>query len=206
VGNINAEPGNAIYGSDSKTLAGRAFFNEKILDKTFHVSSTSFFQTNTAQMERVVKDILEHLPSKLGTVIDTYCGGGIFSLFLAGRAEKVLGIEEEAANLLDASANQKTNAVANVEWIKARAEEAIANTPDADLVMLDPPRQGLASEVVQALLEKRPKQIIYLSCDPATLARDCGLLTRGGYAIERVKPFDFFPHTYHIETLVYLKA
>lgn len=204
VENINPIKGNIIYGEESRALWGRPYYHEKILDKTFRISATSFFQTNTAAAEKIVEDVLRHWPGQR-LAVDAFCGTGVFTLFLADRAEKVIGIEEVSSSLQDAGINQSLNHAKNIEWRQGRVEEMLpALEEQPGLILVDPPREGLKPEALSALLKIRPPHLIYLSCDPATLARDLAGLVAGGYRITRIQPFDLFPHTYHLETLVYL--
>ncbi len=207
VENINPVKTNIIYGIKNHVLWGRDNYFETILNKRFKVSTLSFFQTNTLQAEKIVRHVLEHLPENLSLAVDAFSGVGLFSLFLADKAQKVIAIEEATSSYEDAIENQKINNQNNIVWIKNKVEIVLQNMKEKpDLIFLDPPREGLRPETQTALLRQKPKFLIYLSCDPATLARDIKILTEGGYQVTEIVPFDLFPQTYHIETLVYLQA
>ncbi|MBI4370486.1 MAG: 23S rRNA (uracil(1939)-C(5))-methyltransferase RlmD [Elusimicrobia bacterium] len=204
--NVNPAKTNVIYGSQSTAIWGKPFYHEKILDRTFRISAASFFQTNTVQAEQMVEDILTSVPKRLSTVVDAFSGVGLFALFLAQRSKKVVAIEENPGSRDDAIVNAKLNGIKGIDWICAKTEKAIKHIgSQLDLVVLDPPRQGVAPSALGALIGRPPKQLIYVSCDPVTLARDLRILVDGAFEVVRVAPFDLFPHTYHLETVVYLK-
>ncbi|MBI2070092.1 MAG: 23S rRNA (uracil(1939)-C(5))-methyltransferase RlmD [Elusimicrobia bacterium] len=207
VENVNPKKTNIIYGSASRALWGRPYYHEKILNKTYRISATSFFQTNTAQAEKIIDDVIKHLPGRFDVAVDAYSGVGLFTLFLAERAKQVIAIEEHPGSYEDARINGRSNGHDNIEWQNSRVENRLPGLAGApDLVFLDPPRQGLDPKAAKALINLKPKKIVYLSCDPKTQARDIGLLADAGYTLERLVPFDLFPHTYHIETLAYLAS
>ncbi|MFC1522525.1 23S rRNA (uracil(1939)-C(5))-methyltransferase RlmD [Elusimicrobiota bacterium] len=206
VQNINPRKTNVIYGPITQTIWGKNYIHEKVLNKTLRISATSFFQTNTEQAENIVRDMINNVPRKITMAVDAYCGAGLFSLFLADKAQRVLAIEENPQSIQDGIFNQKINRYSNIAWIRSKVEAAFNNirgTPD--LIFLDPPREGIGEPVARQLIRMRPRDIIYLSCDPTTLARDIRILTSEKYLLQRVVPFDLFPHTYHIETIAYLR-
>lgn len=180
-------------------------FDEYILDQGFIVSPLAFLQVNHKQTEILYSLVLEWAGlSEKETVWDLYSGIGTISLALARHAKKVIGIEENPYATNDARINAEMNSLHNAEFIQGKAEERIEHTQVPDVVVVDPPRAGLHAKVTEKLIELRPARIIYVSCDPGTLARDLGRLARGGYSIERVQPVDMFPWTYHVETVVSL--
>jgi 23S rRNA (uracil1939-C5)-methyltransferase len=186
---------------DPVILAGDDYIVIEVLGRPFKVSAASFFQVNTRMAAKMVEHLLETLPvSPTATLLDVYCGVGLFSAFFAPRVKKVIGIEAAPSSCEDFAVN--LDEFDNVELYEAPAEEVLPHLPDyADLVILDPPRAGLDRAVIDALLAKKPETIAYVSCDPATLARDAARLLAGGYKLKQVTPFDLFPQTYHIESI-----
>ena len=207
---------------------GQLSLEEEILDRCFRVSAASFFQVNTRREARELPEsissrwtearsgyfsladllallVLDRLdPTPDDTVADAYCGVGTFTSLIAPHARKVIGVEESPAATKDAARN--TEDLPNVEFRTGRTEAVLPALAEEglDAVVLDPSRVGCAPEVVQALISSRPRKIVYVSCDPATLARDLKLLAEGGYQIEGVEPVDMFPQTYHIESVTTL--
>ncbi len=183
----------------SYTLAERDYLLETVRGREFKISAGSFFQVNGAQAAALVDWVLEALALTGGeTVLDVYCGVGLFSAFIAPRAARVIGIESFAPAIADAVDN--LDEFENIELYEAAAEDvlpALEVAPDA--VVLDPPRAGCAPQVVDALIACGASRIVYVSCDPATLARDAKRLCAGGYTLDWVQPVDMFPQTYHIE-------
>lgn len=181
------------------TLAERDYLIETVRGRDFKISAGSFFQVNTAQAEVLVDLVLEALAlTGRETVLDVYCGVGLFTAFIAPRAARVIGVESFAPAVRDAVDN--LDEFENIELYEATAEDvlpALEVTPDA--VVLDPPRAGCAPAVLDALVAGGANVIVYVSCDPATLARDAKRLCAGGYALDWLGPVDMFPQTYHIE-------
>jgi 23S rRNA (uracil1939-C5)-methyltransferase len=173
----------------------------EVLGRPFQVSAGSFFQVNTAMAGEMVRQVLTHLPlTPTGTALDVYCGVGLFSAFLAARAARLVGIESSPSACADFAAN-----LAEFDWVElytGTAEQALAALagPIACL-LVDPPRAGLGAVVAAHILRLAPASLVYISCDPATLARDARQLTAGGYRLVRITPFDLFPQTYHIESI-----
>lgn len=187
------------------TLAGIPFIEETIMGLTFKISAASFFQVNTMQIENLYQtalDFAEIDDSKI--ILDTYCGIGTLSLIASKNAKKVYGIECVPQTIIDAKENAIINRVNNCHFKCGKTEDLIANYRDIDIVILNPPRQGCNETVFNSLDEIRPHRIVYVSCDPATLARDLALLQKMGYTIEKVRPVDMFPQTMHVETVVKL--
>jgi len=201
----------SVWGTDSEgTLAlvwGEEGFSQTMLDMSFDVSPLSFLQVNPIQTDVLYSHVLEGAAlSGDETVWDLYSGIGTLALALATKAQKVTGIEENPYAVENAIQNAvNNNAVGHVEFLKGKVESRMMKIEEQpDVVVLDPPRTGMHPIVVQRLLELKPQRIIYVSCDPGTLARDLGVLTQGGYGIQSVQPVDMFPWTQHVETVVCL--
>lgn len=182
-------------------LAGDDFTVMPILGFPFVVSAGSFFQTNNAVAEMLVEAVIEKLPlTPESLVLDVYCGVGLFSVFLAQRVKKVIGIESSPSAAEDFLYNLAD--YENVELYDLPAEEVLpALDVQPEVILLDPPRAGLSREVLDQVVAMDPHLIAYISCDPATLARDALRLHKGGYRLLESTPFDMFPQTYHIESL-----
>jgi 23S rRNA (uracil1939-C5)-methyltransferase len=202
---INTASGNTILGKTFDILAGQGWIEEVLCGLTFKVSSASFFQVNPAQAEMLYQKVL-NLAQLTGeeTVLDAYCGVGTLSLILAGQAKSVIGIEATTAAILDAQDNAERNHVRNARFITGLVEEEIASIGSIDVAILNPPRKGCTRGFLDCLIEKQPKRIIYVSCDPATLARDLSILEQRGYQVCTAEPLDMFPQTMHVEVIVSL--
>jgi 23S rRNA (uracil1939-C5)-methyltransferase len=187
------------------TLVGRDYIEEEIAGRKYRLSANSFFQVNTEQAERLVRLVNEMLAPEGGeTLLDLYCGVGVFGLALAKRVQQVIGIEENLYALEDAEANAQ--ALGNVRLFAGRVEEILPNLHDpVQLVVVDPPRSGIEPTALQALIGLSPRRIAYVSCDPASLARDLKALAAAGYTARRIQPVDMFPQTYHIESITLLE-
>ena len=182
-------------------LVGSNHFTEILGNRRFQVSAPSFFQVNTAQAERLVEIVAAFLQlTGDESLLDVYCGVGTFALSLASQARRVIGVESNPYAVADARLNAQ--GLSNVEFIEGRVEDVLPNLDFAvDATVLDPPRQGCRPEVLQALTDLKPARIVYVSCDPATLARDARRLGDAGYRLVKVRPVDMFPQTYHIESV-----
>lgn len=169
--------------------------------RSFRVSAESFFQVNTAQAEAMVAHLLDHLPlSSSTTLLDIYCGVGLFSAYLAPHVLHLIGIEVSPSACQDFEMN--LDEFENVELYEASAEEVLpALDFRPDVILVDPPRAGLGRLALDGLLSLEASTLAYVSCDPATLARDARRLIQGGYHLRQITPFDLFPHTYHIESI-----
>jgi len=184
-------------------LAGDSSLRERLNQRLWRVSAPSFFQVNTEQAEHLVRKVLERLPGGPGTLVDAYCGVGTFALSLADRYEQVIGIEESPWAIEDAQVNR--GASERVAFYEGSTEELLPGLlPGGSDVVLDPPRAGCAPTVLQALIAAQTRHIVYVSCDPATLARDLGTLARAGYQVGEIQPVDMFPQTGHVECVVSL--
>jgi 23S rRNA (uracil1939-C5)-methyltransferase len=186
---------------DSVVMAGDGYLVISVLGRPFKVSAASFFQVNTAMAARMVEHLLQNLPvTTSSTLLDIYCGAGLFSAFFASRVARLIGIESAPSACEDFAAN--LDEFDNVELYQGLAQEILpALKVTADIAIVDPPRAGLDKAVLDALLRIKPKTLAYVSCDPSTLARDVARLLLGGYRLKQVTPFDLFPQTYHIESI-----
>lgn len=184
-----------------EVLAGRGSWRERLAGHTFRVSSPSFFQVNTRAAELLVASVMERLAAD-GTdrVLDLYAGVGTFTLPLAGVAGEVVAIEGTGSAVRDLNANLES-AETWAEVLPGDAARALAEAGTFDLAVVDPPRAGMSPEVVRALVRTRAQRICYVSCDPATLARDARALTEAGYRLTSALPIDLFPQTWHTETV-----
>ena len=189
---------------DCVLISGRDHVDLRVLARDFQVSAPSFFQVNTAMAGKMVELVLELAPKSAETVLDVYCGVGLFSAFLAPRCQRLVGIEMAAAACEDFGIN--LDEFENVELYEAPAEEVLPVLEiKPDLIILDPPRAGVELEALDALVQLEPTRIIYVSCDPSTLARDLRRLTDNDFRLTQVTPFDLFPQTYHIESISLLE-
>ncbi len=189
-----------------EVLAGKGFWRDRLGGFTYAVSAPSFFQVNTRAAERLVAIALEALgPSEADHVVDVYSGAGAFTLPLAETAGLVTAVEAEGGALRDLRRNLEAAGL-DAETAPGDAARALPDVEEFDLALVDPPRSGLATEVLSALVASRPRAIVYVSCDPATLARDVRSLAEQGYALETAWPVDLFPQTWHVETVALLRA
>jgi 23S rRNA (uracil1939-C5)-methyltransferase len=178
--------------------SGQDHYVEELAGRRFQVSASSFFQVNSAQAEKLVQLVASELPKQGRLLIDAYAGVGTFAAIFSGRFERIIAIEESPSALRDAEVN--LDGIENVEFRRAKVEELLPGLEEEpDIVLLDPPRVGCAPEVLEALVAFAPPTIVYVSCNPTTLARDLRRLTDAGYALEGVTPIDMFPQTAHIE-------
>ena len=184
--------------------SGQKHYEEELLGRRFRVSSPSFFQVNTRQAERMAELVMERLRlDGSQTVVDAYAGVGTFAALMASRAKRVIAVEESAAALADARVN--VEGVPNVELRQARTEDALLElAADADAALLDPPRAGCMPAALDALCAAPPQRVVYVSCDPETLARDLAVLAAGPFRVEQAQPVDMFPQTRHVEAVVTL--
>lgn len=200
------------HGEEEFLLAGRAVIEEKLGGFVYEISSNSFFQTNTRQAERLYTQVMQFAElSPDQTVYDLYCGAGTISLFISRQVRRVIGFEAASAAIADAKKNAAANRVENCEFVasdlrnlRRDSAEVLHRHGAPEVVIVDPPRGGMHPQTVQALLHLRPRRIVHVSCNPATLARDLQELCREHYRLEAVQPVDMFPHTYHIEVVAQL--
>lgn len=208
--NTNTKDTNVILGPNYRTIWGRDFLEERLCGMTFRLSVPSFFQINRAQTERLYAQALEFAGlTGRETVLDLYCGIGTISLALAQRAGQVIGAEIVPEAVQDAQANAARNQVPNARFLCGDAGEAAfqlaAEGVRPQVICVDPPRKGLAPEVPEILASMAPERIVYVSCDPATLARDVKRFGELGYPAVKAQAVDLFPRTAHVETVVLLR-
>ena len=209
VQNINTRHTNVIMGPKNKVIWGPGVIHDRLGKFTFAISPHSFFQVNTLQAEKLYETALQYA-SLTGKekVIDAYCGTGTITLFLAQKAQRALGIEIVAPAIRDARQNARDNHVANVDFLCGDAAkempELVRQGSRPDVVVLDPPRAGCEQRVLDAIARVRPQRVVYVSCNPASLARDAAILRDKGFVVRKVQPVDMFPHTSHVETVCLL--
>ena len=207
VQNINTRRGNVIFGTDSVTLWGKGYLLEKLGHIQYVVSAGSFFQVNTPQAEVLLRQV-EKYAGLTGseTIFDLYCGAGTIALYLSRRAGKVVGIESYPPAVDDARKNAELNGISNAEFFSGLSEtlfpDLIQKGYSPDVVIVDPPRKGCSQKLLSAIADVKPHRLIYVSCNPSTLARDLRYLYEQGYNVLEVQPIDMFPHTAHVETVV----
>ncbi len=208
--NVNSSTGNVILGQETLKLHGLPDLIDKVGDIKLRIAPEAFFQVNTLQAARIYALLRQWTKlTKKQSAIDVYCGIGGIALHLAQDAGDVIGIEYVEQAVRNAADNAKLNKLENCRFVAGDAAEQLskqaAQLKNLRLVTLNPPRKGCAEQLLRALGEIKPQQIIYVSCDPASLARDLRILADGGYRIEQVQPFDMFPQTAHVETVVELQ-
>lgn len=207
--NIQPKPGNTILGTKIRHLWGRETLTASLCGLRFEVSPYSFFQVHKEQAEILYEKALAYADLKGGeTVIDAYCGTGTISLCLAKKAKRVIGIEIVKPAIKDAKKNAKKNHMENTEFYAADAGKFMPQLYRKglvpDVIVMDPVRAGCSEEVLKAAAGMNPKRIVYVSCNPATFARDAKILKSEGYEIKEIQPVDMFPQTMHVETIVLL--
>ncbi|OON99591.1 MAG: 23S rRNA (uracil-5-)-methyltransferase RumA [Epulopiscium sp. Nele67-Bin004] len=205
--NVNTTKGNTILGNKSIVLFGEEYIEDKIGELTFKISPLTFFQVNPLQTEVLYSKAFEFARlTGSETVFDVYCGIGTISLFVAKQAKKVYGVEIVESAIENAKQNAVANGIENAEFFVGKAEDVVTDLygkgATADVVIVDPPRKGCDEKLLDTIMSMSPKRIVYVSCDPATLARDLAYIK--GYAVEVVQPVDMFPHTNHVENVVLL--
>ncbi|MCX6138123.1 MAG: 23S rRNA (uracil(1939)-C(5))-methyltransferase RlmD [Ignavibacteriales bacterium] len=213
INNVNTRKSNIAVGDFEKIYHGDGTIRDMIGNRTFHISANSFFQTNTRQAERlyqVTKEFAAITPDDL--VYDLYCGTGTISIFIADSVRKVIGIDIVESSIANAKANAALNNCLNCEFIAGDLKDLLtkdrgwmnSNYPP-DALIIDPPRSGMHPKAIEELGRMKIARIVYVSCNPATLARDAKMLLPFGYQIEKVQPVDMFPHTNHVESVAQLR-
>lgn len=205
--NINKKRTNLVLGDKNVTLWGKDVLSATLCGLSYEVSPHSFFQVNPVQTEKLYGKAIELADiSKDDTVLDIYCGIGTISLTAARTAKSVIGVEIVPEAIENAKENAKRNGIENAEFYCFPAEDIvpklIADNIAPDIVILDPPRKGSDEKTLSAIVSAKPKRIVYVSCNPATLARDAQFLTENGYTAKSVAAVDMFPHTVHVESVM----
>ncbi|HLU21632.1 MAG TPA: 23S rRNA (uracil(1939)-C(5))-methyltransferase RlmD [Bacillaceae bacterium] len=210
VQNINSKRTNVIFGEETKILWGEDVIYDFIGDIKFAISARSFYQVNPEQTKVLYNKALEYADlSGEESVIDAYCGIGTISLFLAQKAKNVFGVEIVPEAIADAKRNAELNGMENAEFAVGEAETVIpkwyAQGNKADVLVVDPPRKGCDQALLDTIIKMKPKKVVYVSCNPATLARDLKILEDGGYKTIEVQPVDMFPQTNHVECVALIE-
>lgn len=196
-----------VHAQQRRALDGRDWIERAVAGVRFRLSASAFFQVNAYQTERLVARVRTLLAVQPGTrLLDLYCGVGLFALSLAGEVAEVVGVEEWQPAIDDARRSAQQNRLTNLSFEVGAAEQVIEKLSGSfDRVVLDPPRRGCAPEVLAALARLQPERIVYVSCHPGTLARDCKQLAASGYHVTSAEIIDMFPHTHHVESIVRLE-
>lgn len=210
VQNVNPKKTNVIFGDETILLHGEDKMIDTIFDLKFEISARSFYQVNPIQTE-VMYNKVKEFAALTGEeiVVDAYCGIGTIGLTLAKEAKQVYGIEVIEEAVKNAESNAKLNGIENATFTSGLVEEVLPRMLEQeikpDVVIVDPPRKGLEASLIDTLIETKPQRIVYVSCNPATLARDIALLVEGGYEAKQIQPVDNFPQTTHIESVTLLE-
>ena len=209
VWNINPSETALLLGGQSEVLHGEGYITETLCGLSFRLSPRSFYQVNPVQTEILYRTAREYASlTGTETVIDAYCGTGTIGLSMAKGAKRILGVEVNRDAVKDAKDNAARNGIGNAQFFAADAgefmEECAQRGERVDVVVTDPPRAGCSPKFLRSLLTLHPKRIVYISCNPETLARDLYPLTRGGYRVRNIQPVDMFPFTGHVECVVCL--
>ena len=204
-----SQVGETTYGGDTDLVAGGAYIHEEIRGLRLRISPEGFFQTNTVMAERLYELAAEYAQLEgWERVFDLYCGSGSLGLTLASKAGEIIGVEIVEESIADAATNAQLNDIRNAKFL---ASDARTGLPDAielagrpDVLIVDPPRAGLGPRVCKRIVEAAPKRIVYVSCNPTTLAPDAARIVEGGYVLRKVRPVDLFPQTPHVECVAVL--
>lgn len=203
--NVNEDKTNVILGKVNHVLYGKETYRDTLLGNTYEISAPSFYQVNTKQTEKLYETAIDFADLKADDiVVDAYCGIGTIGLSLAKKVAKVYGVEVVPEAIADAKKNALLNDIENVTYQVGKAEDVMKKWQEKNIkpnvVMVDPPRKGLAESFIDATIAMNPEKIVYVSCNPATFARDVALFKeKGGYELEKMQPVDLFPQTTHVE-------
>ena len=202
--NINDQNTNTIFGKDWRTLHGRDYITDRMLDNDFQIAAPAFYQVNTEMAEKLYQTAFDFADfKKEDIVLDAYSGIGTIGLSLADRVQQVYGVEVIPEAVENSQRNAELNGITNASYVCAPAEQAIQTWLDqgikADVILVDPPRKGLTESFITSSVSMEPQRIVYISCNPATMARDIKLYQELGYELKKVQPVDLFPQTHHVE-------
>jgi len=206
--NINTDRTNVMLGTKSKVLHGTDLLTDTLLGIEYEFSHGAFFQVNPTQTEVLYEKAIDYAGlKKSDVIIDAYCGIGTIALSAASHVKEVIGFDSIKENIKNASANAKRNDITNATFMTGKAETVLPSLSDRkiDAIFIDPPRKGCDKEFLKTLLSMGVRRIVYISCNVSTFARDANILTKGGYTVKEVTPFDMFPQTAHIETVALLE-
>jgi 23S rRNA (uracil1939-C5)-methyltransferase len=206
VNNVTAKKAGVATGEYEVPLAGQAFLQERLGGFAFDISANSFFQTNTAQAEKLYETVRQYAGlTGSQTVVDLYTGTGTIAIWLSGDAKEIIGLEIAASAVADAEKNCEKNRIDNCRFVAGDIRQSISQVKTRpDVMVIDPPRAGMHKDVVGSVLDMAPARMVYVSCNPATLARDLSLLAEN-YRVAEIQPVDMFPHTFHIEAVARLE-
>ena len=200
--NLNRDRTNAILGKTTQTILGKPYLREIFAGVELHIAADTFFQINTSAAELLLQTIIQQLKlTGSENIIDAYCGIGTFSLPLAQRVQQVVGIELNHNSVRQAQSNAALNQINNAIFLTGKVKDCLQQIEfQPDILLLDPPRKGCDPQVLETILKLKPERIVYVSCKPATLARDVQMLcASGAYQLSQIQPADFFPQTTHVE-------
>lgn len=204
--NVNPDRTNVILGEREVLLSGKAEIADTMCGVSVEISPKSFYQVNTPAAEKLYGQAAEFVQPRGKTILDLYCGAGTIGLSMANEAKKIIGAEIVPEAVENAKRNALNSGFDNAEFICADASRAAEKLAEKglspDVIMLDPPRKGCGEETLRACVKMNPERIVMISCNPATASRDCKFLAENGYAVERVRAFDLFPRTRHVECVV----
>ena len=206
----NMKRGNVILGDSVKTLWGQDYITDYIGSVQYRISALSFYQVNPLQTRKLYETALKFAdPGENDVVWDLYCGIGTISLFFAGKAKEVYGVEIVPQAIADARENARINGITNAHFIVGKAEDIVPAGTDGtglaqlpDIIVVDPPRRGCGRSLLEYIIQIRPSRVVYVSCNPATLARDLKIMSEGGYIPEKLQCVDMFAQSVHVETVV----
>ncbi len=209
VRNVNNTDKGLMLGDQSEVYYGDGYITDEVCDLKFRISPKSFFQVNRVQTEVLYKKALEFARLKGNErVLDAYCGTGTIGMIMARRAKEVIGVEANRDAVRDAIVNAEANGIQNIRFVASDAGYFMNNLAKdgehIDVVVTDPPRAGCSPKFLKSLLTLAPERVVYISCNPETLARDLHTLRAGGYKVKKIQPVDMFPYTAHVETVVLL--
>lgn len=208
--NVNPKQTNVIMGTQEKVLLGRNDIYDRLLGKTFRISAKSFYQVNTPQAEVLYQKAFDLADlEKDDIIIDAYSGIGTIGLSLANQVKHVYGMETITQAVIDAQENAKLNNIDNADYVTGKAEDVMPKWQkegiQPDVIFVDPPRKGLDQSFIETACQMRPEKFIYISCNPATMARDLKVFAEQEYFTDSIQPVDLFPQTHHVETVMMLK-